>query len=72
MKGVGCPVLIIHGNSEEDQEELQLLERSRRGMALLPEGSNLVIVEGAKHGIKEKYDEVVRYADQWLKPYLTI
>ncbi len=41
-------VLILHCDSVD--EERKLLERSRRGIRYLPEGSRLEVIQGASHG----------------------
>ena len=71
----GDTLLLVDLFGEQKQikgqfKELQLLEHSKRAMKLLPEGSELVIVEGEGHGIKGKYGEVIRHIDGWLKPYI--
>lgn len=70
LKNVKCPVLIIHGNSKEDKEELQLLERSRRAMNILSKNSQLVVIEGAKHGIREHFNKVIEFANEWFIKHL--
>lgn len=70
LSRVNCPVLIIHGNSEEDLEELMLLERSRRGMEFLSENSILEVIEDGKHGFRNKWDEVISLTIKWLEKYL--
>lgn len=70
LKDVTCPVLIIHGNSHEDQEERQLLQRSKRAMNMLSEDSKLVVIEGGKHGLKDNYDQVIDLTKDWYLKFL--
>lgn len=66
LQKVTCPVLIIHGNAPEDEEECQLLERSRRGMHYLSEESRLVVIEGATHSFFEQTDQLAELAADWF------
>ncbi|SYZ73153.1 conserved hypothetical protein [Candidatus Zixiibacteriota bacterium] len=66
---VKCPVLIIQGNREDDEEELVLLENSKKGLPLLPEGSRLEIIDGAGHRLQENFDRVVSLVCDWYKKY---
>ena len=72
LKNIKCPVLIIHGNSKDDEEELQLLSLSRKAMNILPKKSQLEIIEGAKHGISEKFNKVIELACEWVKENLEL
>ena len=65
LSSVKCPVLIIHGNHMEDAEELELLANSKKGMHLLPEASELLVIEGARHGCKEHMDQVAERTAEW-------
>jgi pimeloyl-ACP methyl ester carboxylesterase len=67
---VRCDVLLIHGDSEKDQEERLLLERSRDAMRYLSEGSSLVVIHGAGHSFEGYYDEVIRLTTGWLDLYM--
>ncbi|MFC7392939.1 alpha/beta hydrolase [Scopulibacillus cellulosilyticus] len=49
LEQVACPVLMIHGNDKNDEEECLLLQRSIKGMQYLPEESKLEIIDGANH-----------------------
>ena len=72
MKNVTCPVLLIHGNNVKDKEELQLLERSQRGMSLLPQGSELEIVKSADHTYFGHWDKVIAIAGEWYSKHLPV
>lgn len=63
---VRCPVLVIHGDSADDQEELQLLANTRRAAPLLPPGSRLHVVAGADHSFLDHYDELLAVAVPWI------
>jgi pimeloyl-ACP methyl ester carboxylesterase len=64
LTAVKCPVLIIHG--DDDEEERLLLERSRRGVPYLPVGSRLEVLPGASHGFRDHYDQVIQLTLDWL------
>ena len=64
LKNVICPVLIIHGNNEE--EEILLCERSKRAMSLLSDESKLEIIDGANHSFLEHYDILIGLANDWF------
>ena len=68
LKNITCPVLIIHGNNEE--EETLLCERSKRGMTLLSEDSKLEIIDGANHSFFEHYDILIELANDWFVKHL--
>jgi pimeloyl-ACP methyl ester carboxylesterase len=70
LSKVTCPVLIIHGDG--DEEEWELLERSKRGMKILSPESKLTIIKGAKHGFRDQYDEVIRLTCDWISEQLCI
>jgi pimeloyl-ACP methyl ester carboxylesterase len=69
LSGVNCPVLLIHGNNEEDLEEIMLLERSARGMEFLSKDSRLEIIEDGKHGLRLKWHAVIDLTVNWLEKY---
>jgi pimeloyl-ACP methyl ester carboxylesterase len=64
LKGVNCPILIIHGDRGEEEKEL--LERSKKALKILPNSSKLKVVEGAAHGIRDKYHIVVELTVDWF------
>ena len=70
VKNVGCPVLLIHGNN--DEEEQLLLERSRRAVNLLPSDSRLEVIDGADHSFSDHIDKVERLANGWFIQHLPI
>lgn len=70
LKDVSCPVLIIHGNNDEDKEELQLLANTKKGLHLLSETSELVVIDGAKHGCREHLDRVIELTTEWYLKHL--
>ncbi|MFA6941125.1 MAG: alpha/beta fold hydrolase [Clostridiaceae bacterium] len=67
LKNITCPVLIIHGNRGE--EENFLLEKSKRGINLLPPESKLVIVDGADHSFMEHYEKLISLTCDWFKKW---
>ncbi len=70
LKSVTCPILIIHGDNEEDIEEVQLLSNSQKGMPLLSETSELVLIKGAKHDFSEQIDQVIDLSSKWYMEHL--
>jgi pimeloyl-ACP methyl ester carboxylesterase len=70
LKRVKCAVLIIHGNNEKDEEELLLLERSKRGMQYLPKNSKLQIIDGATHSFLEHLDILKHLANHWYVKHM--
>lgn len=68
LKDVNCPVLIIHGNN--DEEEKLLYERSKAAMSLLSKDSKLEVIDGANHSFLEHFDIVVKLATEWFKKHL--
>ena len=71
LSRVKCPVLLVHGDSESDAEERLLLERSRKNVSLLPEGSQLEVIRGAGHAMLEQWDDVATTVSAWLSLKLT-
>jgi len=67
---VTCPVLLIHGDHPDDEEELMLLERSQRGPKHLPPGSRVEVIAGAQHGFHDEIDRVIQLATGWFKERL--
>lgn len=68
LKDVNCPVLIIHGNN--DEEEKLLYERSKAAMALLSNDSKLEVIDGANHSFLEHFDIVVKLTTEWFTNHL--
>jgi pimeloyl-ACP methyl ester carboxylesterase len=66
LTNVGCPVLLIHGDDPNDLEEIQLLERTRRGMKFLSSDSRLEIIGGANHGFRNHYQSVIDLTSNWF------
>jgi len=64
LRPVQCPVLIIHGDG--DEEERKLLAQSRKGIEMLPAGSRLVVLPGANHRMEGRLDEIVELAKKWF------
>lgn len=69
---VKCPVLLIHGNDPADHEERMLRERSERGLAFLPSGSRLEIIDEANHTFMEQWTSVISLASDWYLRHLPI
>ncbi len=64
LKGIDCPVLIIHGDRGEEEKEL--LDRSKKALKMLPNSSKLKVVEDAAHGIRDQYHIVVELTVDWI------
>lgn len=70
INNVNCPILIIHGNNSEDEEELQLLERSKRALSIMSSNSKLKIIEGGTHGLSNDWDEVIDITKLWYNKFM--
>lgn len=66
IEKIQCPVLLIHGNHKDDEEELQLLSHSLKAIERLPKASKLEVIEGGKHGFHKQWDEVIELTRDWL------
>lgn len=64
IKNITCPVLIIHGNN--DDEEKLLCERSKKAVSLLSNGSKLKVIDGADHSFLKHYDILANLANHWF------
>lgn len=72
FRTVPCPVLLIHGNDPNDWEESQLLEKSKKGIPLLPAGSQLKIIDGANHTFRDHLEIVIDTANNWYAQHLPL
>lgn len=68
LKDVDCPILIIHGNN--DEEENLLYERSKIAMTLLSKDSKLEVIDGADHSFLDHFDIIVKLTTEWFTKYL--
>jgi pimeloyl-ACP methyl ester carboxylesterase len=68
LGSIKCPVLIIHGDN--DEEERQLLERSRQGLHYLPQRSHIEVIHGANHSFLDHITRVIDLIHAWLTEYL--
>ena len=64
LSKVLCPVLIIHGDTGE--EEQMLSEISRSGLIYIPKGSKLEIIEGATHKFSNHLNEIANLSINWF------
>ena len=62
---ITCPVLIIHGDT--GQQELDLLEYSKKGLQFLSKDSKLIIIHGASHLFTNRISEVTNLVQKWYK-----
>jgi pimeloyl-ACP methyl ester carboxylesterase len=72
LSGIHCPVLLIHGNHPNDWEETLLLEKSRKGIGMLPAGSHLEVIEGANHTFQDHLDNVIEVANIWYSRHMPL
>lgn len=64
LGNVKCPVLIVHGNA--DEEERSLCELTKQGMKWLLGSSRLEVIDGADHSFMEYLDQVEGLASRWF------
>jgi pimeloyl-ACP methyl ester carboxylesterase len=70
LKRIICPVLIMHG--DDDWEEELLSGITRRGMIWLSDDSELKIIEGADHSFMNHLDIVESFAVDWFLEHFPI
>lgn len=63
LSRVKCPVLIIHGDTGE--EERMLSQISQGGMGFLSTGSRLEVLEGTNHRFNDHINEIAKLATNW-------
>ena len=68
LRKIECPVLIIHG--DQDEEERSLYEISRTGMKYLPRDSKIEIIEGADHKFSDHLNIISDLSLKWFTSYL--
>lgn len=68
LSGITCPILIIHGDN--DEEERLLCGNSKRGMHLLLSDSRVIIINGANHSFMDHLDKLVDLVSNWMKRFL--
>lgn len=68
LKEVKCPVLIIHGDG--DEEESLLYEKSKVAINLLSTDSRIEVINGATHSFLDYFDMVVKLSTDWIKKHL--
>lgn len=66
LAGLQVPVFLIHGNHPEDAEEQRLAGMAREALPLLPHGSKLHVVDGARHGIRDQWETVIALVLRWF------
>ncbi|HEU4962254.1 MAG TPA: alpha/beta hydrolase [Bacilli bacterium] len=70
LTSVKCPVLILHGNN--DAEEQLLSSITKQGLHLLPDGSRLEIIGGATHSFMEHLPLVEHFASEWYREHFAL
>lgn len=68
LSNITCPVLIIHGNN--DEEERMLYKKSQRAITLLSEGSKLTVIDGASHNFLDHLDVLINLANDWFVEHI--
>lgn len=68
LKQITCPILIIHGNN--DEEENLLCGWSKKAIDLLPKKSRLEIIDGANHSFLDHLDKLITIATDWFTQHL--
>lgn len=68
LSRVKCPVLLIHGDGDEEEQSLYKL--SQTGMAYLSPTSELKLIHGAAHGFWGYTDEVALLLQDWFIAHL--
>ncbi|MDD9207399.1 alpha/beta fold hydrolase [Georgenia sp. 10Sc9-8] len=68
LGAVRVPVLLVHDSSSPRDNDL--LEMSREGLDLLPEGSRVEVLGGAGYGSLGHVDEVAELTLAWLAEHL--
>jgi pimeloyl-ACP methyl ester carboxylesterase len=66
---VRCPVLLIDGDG--DDEERQSLANARRGLPLLPPGSQVALLAGSPHSLEGHLDQAIALLVDWLTAHLS-
>ncbi|MCK8060298.1 MULTISPECIES: alpha/beta hydrolase [unclassified Fusibacter] len=70
LRDLKCPVLIIHGDHPEDEEELLLLKHSRKALEKLPENSKLKVIKNGRHGLRDEWGQVIDLTCDWLHRHI--
>jgi pimeloyl-ACP methyl ester carboxylesterase len=68
MHKINCPVLIIHGDKDEDIP----LKHSELAMKQLPKGSKIEILKGADHGYEKQINKVATITTKWFLKQMKI
>lgn len=63
LSRIKFPVLIIHG----DKDEIVPLEHSQESLELLPEGSELIVIRGGNHSLRDWAKELSKHSLDWIK-----
>ncbi|MFD1505857.1 alpha/beta hydrolase [Georgenia yuyongxinii] len=61
------PTLFVYGGAEEDAE---LTELTREGLPRVPATTRLEVVDGARHGVRDRIDAVVELALAWFAEHV--
>ncbi|MBS0272056.1 MAG: alpha/beta hydrolase [Proteobacteria bacterium] len=69
LKNVKCPVLMIHGDGDEEERSGHQLSQS--GLLYLPKGSEIKVLPGADHGFWGHIDQVADLLQNWFGDHLS-
>lgn len=64
LGAVSCPVLIVHGDA--DQDEHDLYEISQQGIGWLPDGSRIEVIKGGTHNFLSVSQQLIAIITTWL------
>jgi pimeloyl-ACP methyl ester carboxylesterase len=70
LRGIECPVLIVHGDADDEERRLSAI--SRCGLNHLPAGSRLEVIPGADHSMLTHFDRVIELGAAWLRERLAV
>jgi len=65
LQDVKCPVLIIHGDA--DQQERDLYKSTRKGIDYFPSKPDIKCIKGASHSFLEKLRDLISLVVPWLQ-----
>jgi pimeloyl-ACP methyl ester carboxylesterase len=70
LSSIKCPVLIIHGDA--DEEERELCQLTKQGMKWLSKESRLEVIQGATHSFTNHLPLVEKLATDWFLKYFSL
>jgi pimeloyl-ACP methyl ester carboxylesterase len=70
LGAVRVPVLVVHGDTGEQEQALAAI--TAEGRHLLPEGSRVVIIPGATHTFAESLDPLAGIVTDWVREHVPV